>query len=396
MRINLAGCICAALTCALIATSDGAEVRMGKIAAYPHVGLSLAVPEKFTPRNTFEPYNVMRAVLRENEKIVQGITVSVFPMDKAKTLEQFARAMIADMKQNLAIRQLKILKETSDLRIADQPCMGCTMQYTFRGIRTTAARVYFVRDVPTTSGKMCYVLTVEADAKHESALLPVLDAVMKSFKLAAIRRPADVTVGELGPPVEAKKYGFSICPPRGWYVAPLPLKSGFQVAQTDYIAVGHSTATLQITVRPTPAEGTSKILAQRHLGKALKTFPAGKTLWQGPIKLAGLDAWQFVLHQEGKAKGKAPPSSAGVSASKPPAKQAAVTIVQTVLCVPSAGKLPARTYDLVFLCHGGTADNARATMVRIAATFKLLGRPASVKPKDTGATKPPDDKKPPG
>ena len=387
MRNNLVVCLCAVLTWAVAAPSAGAEVRMGKSVAYPHIGLSLAVPEDFTFRNIFdEPYDAMRAVLRENDKIVQGVTVSVFPLDKTKTLEQFVRAMIGDMKKNPAIRQLKILKETSDLRIADRPCMGCSLQYTFRGIRTTAARVYFIRDVPTTSVRLCYVLTVEADAKHESVLLPVLDAVMKSFKLTAIRRPADVPVGELGPPVEAPKHGFSVRPPRGWYVAALPLRSGIQVAQTDYIAGGHNTATLQITVRPTPAGSTSKVLAQRHLGKALETFPAGKTLWQGPIKLAGLDAWQFVLHQE--PKGKAPPSPAGTSGSKPPAKQPAMTIVQTVLCAPAVGKQPALTYDLVFLCHGGTADNVRAAMMRIAPTFKLLGPDAPAKPKDTPATKP--------
>ena len=367
---------------------------MGKSISYPHIGLSLAVPENFSLRNIFgEPFDAVRAVLRENDKPVQHVTVSVHPVDRKKTHEQYARDMIGKMKQDAAIRQLKILKETSDLRIADQPCTGCTMQYTYRGVRKMAARVYFTRDVPTTGGRgrLCYMLFVEVGAKHESALLPVLDAMMKSFKLSALRRPGDVAVGELGPAVEVAKHGFAVCPPRGWYVA--PLEAGLQAAQTDYTAGGLSTVTLQITVRPTPEGGTSKLLARRHLAKALEAFPTGKTLRQGPVKaLAGVECWQFVLHREGKAK--APPSGGGGSNSKPPGKLETVTIVQSVLCVPAEGKLPARTYDLVLLCHGGTAENTQATMDRIAPTFKLLGRAEPAKPKDTGAVKPPDKKVP--
>jgi len=378
MRSNLAVCLCAAVTWVSVAPSDAAEVRMGKPVAWPHIGLVLAVPVDFVPRNTFEPFDAVRAVLRENDKLVQGVTVSVFPVDKKKTHEQFARDMIGEMKKNLAIRQFKILKETSDLRIAERPCIGCSMQYTYRGVRTTAARVYFTRDVPSTGGRLCYVLTVEVGPKlGEADLLPILDAVMKSFKLTAIRRPGDVPVGEMGPAVEAAKFGFAVCPPRGWFVALLP--AGLRAAQIDYTAGGMPTATLQVTVRPTPEAGTSKLLAQRHLAKALKDFPAGKVLFQGAVTLSGLEGWQFVLHREGKAK--TPPSSSSGSGSKPPPKLETVTIVQSVLCAPAEGELPARTYDLVLLSHGGTAENARATMKSVSATFKLLGRPEPTEPK---------------
>ena len=354
---------------------------MGKDVAYPHVGLSLAVPEKFAAGHTFEPYDVMRAVLSEDDKLIQGVTVSVFPVDKNKTHGQFAKDMVAEMKRNLAVRHFKVLKEEIPLRIADRPSTGCTMQYTFRGIRTMAARVYFTRDVPATGGRLCYVLTVEASAKHETSLLPVLDAVMKSFKLTTIRRPAETVVAVLGPVHEAGKHGFAVCPPRGWYVA--SLAAGLEVAQTDYTAGGLPTATLQITVRPTPAGGTGKLLARQHLATAAKAFPAGKVLWQGPVKLAALDAYQFVLHQEAQAR--APAAGGSTLGSKPPVKTASVTIVQTVLCAPPDGNEPPWTYDLVLLCHGGKAENTRATMGVIAPTFRLLGRAKAPEPKDAGA-----------
>lgn len=387
MRINLAGCICASLAWALAAPSGGAEIRMGKNVAYPHVGLSLAVPENFTAQNTFEPYDVMRSVLSENDKLIQGVTVSVFPVDKNKTHQQFAQDMLAEMKKSLAVRHFKVIKDEIPLRIADKPSTGCTMQYTFRGIRTMAARVYFTRDVPVTGGRLCYVLTVEASAKHEASLLPVLDAVMKSLKLTTIRRPAEAAVSDLGLVYSAGKHGFSIRPPRGWYIA--PLATGVEVAQTDYTAGGLPTATLRITVGQTPEGGTSKLLAQVHLARAAKAFPAAKTLWQGPVKLAGLDAWQFVLHQEPQTTTPPAGSSGGV---KPP-KPASLTIVQTVLCVPAAGERAARTYDLILLCHGGKADNIRATMTRIAPTFKLLGQ-AKVEPDKTGPTTKPSKTEP--
>jgi len=387
MRMDRTGWLCGAMLCALAAwpAHAGAEVRMGKAVAYPHVGLSLAVPEGFEPIICVEPYDAMRAVLLDSAKAAQGVTVSVFPVDKKKTHAQFAEDMIADMKANLAVRQVKVLK-TAQVRIAGQDGTGCRLQYLFRGVRTTAARVFFTRDVPATGGRLCYVLTIESNPKHEESLLPVLDAVMKSFKLSAIRRPAELTVTVLGPPFKARHFAFSIRPPRGWYVVDLP--AGLEITQTDYSAGGMPTTALQITARKTPEGATSRALALGHLARATKAFPRAKTLWQGEVTLAGLKAYQFVLHQEPKV---AASSSAGEGKSTPAAKPTTMTLVQTAFCVPEKGKSPARTYDLVLLCHGGKADNVRATMARIAESFTLLDRPA---PKPT--TKPATGAKPAG
>ena len=384
MRMDRVGCLCVAVGLACAGPLAGAEVRMGKGVSYPHVGLTLAVPEGFVPLVCVEPYDAMRAVLHEGSKTVQGITVSVFPVGKKKTHAQFAEAMISDMKENLAVRNVKVLK-TAEVRIAGLGGTGCRVQYTFRGVRTTAARVFFTRDVPATGGRLCYVLTIESSPKHEDSLLTILDGVMKSFTLSPIRRPAELTVSDLGPVVEAAEHGFALCPPRGWYV--VAMRAGIEAAQTDYTAGGMPTATLQVTVRPTPKGGTSKGLAQRHLARAAKAFPAAKTVWQGETELSGLGGYQFVLHQEPQAV-KAPSSSSS-SGSKPPAKKgAAVTLVQTVLCVPGVGKTPGKTYDLVLLCHGGQAETARATMTRIAATFKVLSKPKKPKVPDPVGTKP--------
>ena len=389
MRMDRVGCLCVTMAVALSCggLSGGAEVRMGKAAVYPHVGLALGVPEGFVPRVCVEPYDAMRAVLHEGNKTVQGITVSVFPVGKAKTHAQFAEAMIGDMKENIAVRQVKVLK-TAEVRIAGLAGTGCRIQYTFRGVRTTAARVFFTRDVPATGGRLCYVLTIESSPKHEESLLTVLDGVMKSCALSPIRRPSELTVSELGPVVEAAEHGFALCPPVGWYVS--ATRTGLEVAQTDYTVGGMPTATLQVTVRPTPEGGTSKGLALGHLARATKAFPAAAGVWQGETELSGLTGYQFVLHQEPQAA-KAPSSSSG-SGSKPPAKKgASVTLVQTVLCVPGVGKAPGKTYDLVLLCHGGRVETARATMARIATTFKVLFRPkkptvpepVGIKPKPT-------------
>lgn len=358
---------------------------MGKAVEYPHVGLSLAVPEGFEASNCIEPYDAMRAVLLDGGKAAQGVTVSVFPVDKKKTHAQFAEAMIADMKENLAIRQVKVLK-TAQVRIADQDGTGCRLQYLFRGVRTTAARVFFTRDAAATGGRLCYVLTIESNAKHEESLLPVLDAVMKSFKLSTIRRPAELPVTALGPPFKVRQFAFGVSPPRGWYVVVLP--GGLEITQTDYTAGGMPTTALQITARKTPKGSSSKVLALVHLAKAVKAFPKAKTLWQGEVTLVGLEAYQFVLHQEAQV---AAPSSANGGKSTPAAKPTTMTLVQTVFCVPEEGKSPARTYDLVLLSHGGKADNVRSTMARIAGSFTLLDRP---EPKPT--TKPATGAKPIG
>ena len=385
MRMDRTRWLCGAMLCALAAGPAHGDVRMGKAVEYPHVGLSLAVPEGFEASNCIEPYDAMRAVLLDGGKAAQGVTVSVFPVDKKKTHAQFAEAMIADMKENLAIRQVKVLK-TAQVRIADQDGTGCRLQYLFRGVRTTAARVFFTRDAAATGGRLCYVLTIESNAKHEESLLPVLDAVMKSFKLSTIRRPAELPVTALGPPFKVRQFAFGVSPPRGWYVVVLP--GGLEITQTDYTAGGMPTTALQITARKTPKGSSSKVLALVHLAKAVKAFPKAKTLWQGEVTLVGLEAYQFVLHQEAQV---AAPSSANGGKSTPAAKPTTMTLVQTVFCVPEEGKSPARTYDLVLLSHGGKADNVRSTMARIAGSFTLLDRP---EPKPT--TKPATGAKPIG
>ena len=53
-----------------------------------------------------------------------------------------------------------------------------------------------------------------------------------------------------------------------------------------------------------------------------------------------------------------------------------------------AGKAPGKTYDLVLLCHGGKPETARATMARIAATFKVLVKPKKPKVPEPVGTKP--------
>ena len=54
--------------------------------------------------------------------------------------------------------------KTAKVRIAGQDGTGCRLQYLFRGVRTTAARVFFTRDVAATGGRLCYVLTIESNA----------------------------------------------------------------------------------------------------------------------------------------------------------------------------------------------------------------------------------------
>jgi len=381
--------LCGVMLWALVASSAHGEVPMGKAVEYPHVGLTLAVPERFTPINCVEPYDAMRAVLLDMGKAAQGVTVSVFPVDKKKTHAQFAEDMITDMKENLAVRQVKVLK-TAQVRIAGQDGTGCRVQYLFRGVRTTAARVFFTRDVTATGGRLCYTLTIESNPKHEESLLPVLDAVMKSFKLSAIRRPAELAVTVQGPPFNVPLFAFTIRPPRGWYA--VLLAGGAEVTQTDYTAGGMPTTALQITARKTPESATSKTLAVEHLARAAKAFPEAKALWQGEVTLAGLKGYQFVLHQD--AQDATPSSASGEKPTSPAKKATSMTLVQTVVCVPKEGKSPARTYDLVMLSHGGKADNVRATMDIMAKSFALMDRDAKSAPKDVTDTKPATPVKP--
>ena len=88
-------------------------VVMGKVQEHPHAGIALAAPTGFQPQSLSAPYDVMHSVVLEDDRPVQGVTLSAFPAAAKVTADEFADLKMAELNRNLAIQQLKLLKKTT-------------------------------------------------------------------------------------------------------------------------------------------------------------------------------------------------------------------------------------------------------------------------------------------
>lgn len=356
-------------------------IVMQKSVAHPHAGVLLAVPEGFSYQNLIEPYDVMRAVLTKRGKGLQAVALSAHPVAQDTTAEMYVKEMMEGLKETLAIRQLKVLK-TVEMPVAGLTGVAQKITYTFRGVKTLAAQVYFVRDVASPKGlklRICYVLTVESDTESEATLLPVLGEVIKTVKLVALRHPFEVPVTELAEPIEDKERGYSIRPPRGWTAG--AASAGVVLSQTDYLLGGIPMPTVRVLVGDVPAGLTDRDRAAECIKMARKVATerhlAAKVLSEGQAKLGGVDGYQFVLAQSPETRPIPEPGG-----EKAPER---VIIIHRLACLPAVGGHQAGGYSLVLVCQGGDVKALEAIIEKISGGFRFL-RPTSQPTTSTAPT----------
>lgn len=343
---------------------------MGKKIDYPHAGISLAIPMGFQLQNVREPYDVMRAVFQEDLKALQAVTLSVYPVAQKVTADGFAEAMVAELKKVLAIRHLTIKKKIA-IRVAGTDGTACTLKYTFRGVKTLAGRVYFIREFKNAGKKirLCYVLTVESGPEKKGTLLPILGEVMKTLQTKALNRPVNMPISVFGQVHMDDRNGFFIRPPLGWSITPLP--AGAVLTQTDYIQGESATPIVRVTVGELSEAASSKDEAVKYLNIARKTFLGVKVLKQEPVKLAGREAYQFVLRYVPPKKPSSKPilktDSDKTNETAPP-----VIILQRVLCIAGEKEKAGKSYSIVMICQGGKAKTLMQNMDKICSQFKLV------------------------
>ena len=377
-----------------------AEIRMGEPVEYPHAGIAIAVPEGFTPQVLEEPFDVMRAVRMEGKEPVQAVSLSAVPVAKDATADKIAVEMFAERKSNLAIRHLTLKKKVSTMKVAGTTGTGCILEYTFRGIKTAAAEVYFTRDLPAAGVRLCYVLSVETPLDRQAEVIPLLGEVMKknALRMIPFRRPVDIPIVTLGKSCHDHRHGFCIRPPRGWYVEEIP--AGMKMAQTDYSLVGgRSMPTIHVTARDLAGEPCNVTEVRKRVSSARKLLSGCNVTGEGDTKLAGLQARQFILQTAapkrpatqpfaptGKPAGKDRPGPAG-------ANPAMVTIVQRVLCVPRRKDRSAASYVVALLAQDVQVDKLEAMMETICGGFTLMYPPPTTAPAGEPAAKTADSAK---
>jgi len=180
---------------ALAAAALAEDIKMHPPVEHPHAGITLAVPVGFSYQPVDEPYDVCRAVVAENGEPAQAITLSAFAVDDATLAEEFADSMLDEMKENLALRGIKVVKKTP-MTVADTPALAVLYTYNYRGIAATAVRVYFLRQLPIGQGKICYVLTVESAVTHASDMMDILGSCIGSVSLIDLKHPARTALGD--------------------------------------------------------------------------------------------------------------------------------------------------------------------------------------------------------
>jgi hypothetical protein len=376
-----------------------ADVGMGESMDFPHAGLALAAPAGYQSQAVSQPLDITRAILSENGKPVQAVTVSALPLDDPNAgPEELADDMVAFHQQNLVIRNLQVLSKAA-MEVAGLPGAARFVSYTFRGEETVAASVVFCRPLPDNKGRLQYVITVEAAADRKAEVLPTLGAVVKSVRLLTFVRPIDIPPKDPGQLLQAPGGLYAIRLPHGWF-APRLDKIGANMGQTDYLLAGETTLGARVLVSEPPPGTTLQQHADQCIQSAKQATAQQNTeinvVSQGPSRLGGVEAYQLVLEQRVPSAASAPTTTAAESqpdtarpvavpgtatttttaAAAPPEPSNVVIVQRSVLLPPAWGSEaatnPAEAHEnpkclsLVLVCVDARPAAAEAIMEKLA------------------------------
>jgi hypothetical protein len=356
------------LFCAMGARAQGA-LEMQPAVRLPHAGLVAAMPAGFDSRPPTQMFDVLRAVRSNNDLTVQGITVSVFPVDEEITADQFTESMIKEWARNLAVQDLTVAKRTH-IRVAGKEGTARRVTYEYRGKKTVAVCVCFLRKAGQ-GGRTCCMVTVESLADRSASLLPVLGGVLKSIRLIPFKHPAEVPVGSQGHQWEHPELDLSLGVPVGWHVREMP--GGVSLGMIDYLRAGVPTVSAQLTLTPAPPGEDPNDACRAQLERA-RRFAAqnamsAEVVSQGQAVLAGIDGCQFILAQKPNAD----------AATEAAAGAAELFVAHRIARVPpsEANGRQTRQCTLTVVCQGGSADATAKTIEALAGRARLGPSPST-------------------
>jgi len=349
-----------------------AKLQQADRTEFPHAGISLVLPKGFELQQPEEPTQVMRAVALVQKQPALSVSLSAYLVDEQTTPEKFATSMLEDLRKSLTVRHLEIRK-TTPMKVAKLQGTARLLSYTYGGEKALAASVCFIRPVPSPAVRVCYLLSVEAARKHQARLLPTFGKLVESVLLTAIHRPAKAPIGALGPAIRDSQRGYSFRPPLRWFA--IVTDAGVVAGQSDYLRGGLTLPRVQVAVENVTERGTSEACAKRWLKQARLLAESrgleASVLCEGPAKLAGLEAYEFLLVQSAKSKA----AATRPSASQPAGFEEPVIIAQRTVC--TGGEGPRKSYSLVLLFPGADQKAAAAMLGRLAEGFALLKRAAT-------------------
>ena len=390
----LSGVLMAAVLGAFLSAGSAAiaaEAKMSPLVSYPHAGVSMALPAGFETHVVPESSVVVRGGLKIGRQSAQAVTLSAFCVGPKVTASAFADYTEKALKSQLSVRKFQALKSVS-IKVAGITGVARLLKYTYDGSQTTAARVFFVRELKGDGIHICYVLTVEASVKYEQMLLPTLDKIIKSIKLTTLQSPASSPARLSEKTLTDYRGGFSVRAPEGWYGG--SVKGGVLLGQKNYLIGGANSPQIAILSSPTKPDASARASARKavagHLAAVTKPDSGIEILTEGPARVGGQDAYQYVLKITYQVVPASQPADAK-AASKPadkikPAKVGKIEAVRVVCRRDGSGK-SVRVYLFALSCAENEAKYVIPWLDTLGKGFEYLPLPDPVvKPKKPAAT----------
>jgi len=369
-----------------------AENKMSPLVNYPHAGVSMALPPGFETHIVPDSFTVVRAGMLIGKQPIQAVTLRALCVGPKTTASEFADDSEKDLESRLSVRKFQPSKKSVAIKVAGITGVARVLKYSYDGVPTAAANVFFIRELKGDGLRICYALTVEVVARHEKSLLPTLGKVLKSIKLTTVQSPASIPVRLSERKLSDYRGGFSVRVPEGWYAG--AVNGGVLLGQKNYLIGGANSPQIAILSSPTEPDASSQAFAgkaiSKYLAAATKPDSGVEVLSHGRTIVSGQNAYQYVLKLTYRVLPTTQPTGT-TTTSKPADKGKAVKVgkieaVRVVCRSDSSGK-SVRAYLFALTCLESEAKFVTPWLDTLAAGFEYLPLPKPVaKPKKPAAT----------
>jgi len=346
-------------------TAPGQALPMQNPVTYENVGITVAVPKGFQYRATAAPFDVFFTSVEEAGRPVKAVTLVAYPINQRASAEEYAEGKMAELARDVAIRNLKTARKQS-LKVGGADGAVRLVSYTYRGIDSVAAQVYFIRDIANSPNRICFLLTVVTTADKKDSLVSILGAVTGSVSFSPVKEPQVPATPELAEQsIRDERLGFEIRTPKGWYVD--RSGGGAEAGLVNYAQGGIPLPSVKIIAAEAPAGTSSQGASTKYLtflkSGAVQNKQDTRTISDAAATLGELPAWQFVLQIMERPS--PIPSLAGKKADD-------VVIVHRTAVVAQPGDKTV-AYSVTITAKAGEQAAAAKLMDVLAASFKTVG-----------------------
>jgi hypothetical protein len=225
------------------------------------------------------------------------------------------------------------------------------------GAKSLMGWVAFIREPKDGKGaRTAYILGAAVAEKQRAKLLPAMAAICKSIELTPPASPAADAINTQGAVYDDPQLLYAVSLPWGW--AGKETDKGYEMGQIDFARGNVVSPKVEVIAISVPAATAAKAFGEEAIQKKTPKGTTAQILSQGPAKLSGQDAQQFVVKQT----------------PGPGAEGAPLLFAARLTCVDQKGS-GRMLYAVVLRTYDDDAKKAEAILDKVAGTFKVLGAP---------------------